>query len=96
MKVYKKYKRVWLNPPSMGDSGAYSHKIEVEKYKEHINIEATISLWDCSRKIVLDFSVWNKGDKKQRLKKIDVLIQHLSEFRDQLDEACNYLDGDNT
>jgi hypothetical protein len=81
-------KRKWLNPAISSDSGAISYIVEDDYNAE---VYASLSLWDCGRKVTLDFS-FNATDPKQsqeRAKKINLLIESLIEMRDAMGEAFN-------
>lgn len=84
------YKRKWLNPKTHSDLGAI-------KYKVHHDggtgwVAAEVDIWDCGRKITLDFDCHNKRDAKNRTKKLDILIESLQEMKVHLNKALDYDD----
>lgn len=83
--------REWLNKASESDTGSIQYSVDLEIYKlgskKSVNIDAYCDIRDCSRKVSLSFYISNKKQMKRRLKKIDKLIDHLSNFRDGLLKA---------
>jgi len=75
-------KRKWLNPKSSPDTGAVSYTLTVEKGDNWFVGNSDLSIWDCSRKIVLDISFYNKREWKQRIKKLNTLIESMEELRE--------------
>lgn len=75
-------KRKWLNSLNSPDTGAVQYHGYYDQYS--MNIDMTI--WDCSRKISLDFSLYEDGDYKERLKKIRILKESLQEIEDYMNE----------
>ena len=82
-KTFKKSKRFWLNPKDHSDTGMVSWKVDGDKY----GCEGTFTIWDCSRKVSLNF--WCESEKEaiQRVDKIDKLIEALQEFKQAMEEA---------
>jgi len=76
-------KRQWLNPVGHNDSGAISSKVEFHQN----GVSADVSIWDCSRKITLSFCYYGEVQARQRVKKIDALIQHLQLTKGALAEG---------
>ena len=50
-------------------------------------LDADVTIRDCSRQIILEFSVHNEEDRKQRLMKMDTLIGELQKMRKCLEEG---------
>ncbi len=78
-------KREWLNRPDHYDSGAVHTKV----YADGLNVDAEVCIWDCSRKITLNFRCDEK-DVKERAEKLNKLISHLTEMRDAMGKAYEY------
>lgn len=77
-----------LNPPSSPDTGIVKVTSNLSRDLTDWDIELTI--WDCSRKITLDFSVWgglNARTINARLKKLNKLRKALDLVEDRLNEA---------
>lgn len=96
----QKGNRVWLNPLSSDDDGAMQWKVSGHGDRW---ISAEISIWDCGRKISLDFDFSTnpnpsyEASAEQRAKKIDLLISELQKFRTELGEAYKLsINSDNT
>lgn len=87
-------KRNWLNPLGHDDTGAVSSYVATHEY----GIDAGIQLRDCNRQLDLNFGIWdedNKGVKEleQRLKKLDIIIEHCTKLKEKLLKAYEvYLD----
>jgi len=73
---------VWLNPLSSNDTGAVQASGSYDEYW----IDLSVDIWDCSRKISLDFSILGPKSYKERLKKLDNLIQILEECKVYIEE----------
>ena len=81
----KKGKRKFLNPVGHADSGILEWV--VDQYDE--GVDAHFSIWDCSRKIVLDFSFYNIRGANQRAKKLDLLLEEMSALKEALADATS-------
>ena len=88
-------KREWLNPIGHNDSGAVASKVDFHEN----GISADVSIWDCSKKIVLSFCFYGERQAKQRIKKLDTLIKHLQLVKEALGKGyilsaeAGHLDG---
>jgi hypothetical protein len=49
---------------------------------------ASFTLADCGKKVTLDFSIDRHKDRVRSLRKIDLIVDTLAEFRDHLVEEC--------
>jgi len=87
-KVYTKARK-WLNPMDSHNSGAIQYKVSADKpWKEGmLDISAKISIWDCSKKIALDFSVCEEKDAVKVAKKIQILQDTLQDIKVSLGKA---------
>lgn len=83
-------KRAWLNGPGEGD--AYISGT-IKAQKTYIDgrgnthdgyVDAVLSIADCSRIVTLDFDVYEKAEAQTRLKKIDLMLDFLTKYRDVL------------
>lgn len=82
-KRIKKYSRKFLNPVTHWDTGI----LEWNVTQEDSWIDGKFTVWDCSRKISLDFSFGDSKEADQRAKKLDILITELQQFREALADA---------
>ena len=73
--------RRWLNPKDHSDSGLVHMTVDVDGTPAYPYVDAGMDIWDCSRKITLDFSFSNEKEAKQRVEKIDILIQELENLK---------------
>jgi hypothetical protein len=76
--------RKFLNPKQ--GMAAIECSVEAGPYlRDAVDGHVTIS--DCNRQVQLDFSMYKKEDAKAKLAKINVLIEELSKFKEQLELA---------
>lgn len=98
------YARKFLNPPRVNGGAYLLASITKHFYKGRLNkrtgkmskdsIERDIqfTIADCSRIINLDLEFYGKRDAKQNLKKLDILVDTLIEFRKAYKkEAADFL-----
>lgn len=78
-------KRAWLNPTKSEDTGAVS--CYVSSYEGDPYVDGDLSIWDCGRKVSLNFSIYSEKDAKDRAKKINTLISTLQEMKSALGKA---------
>lgn len=76
-------KREWLNSKTDCDTGAVHTTVSADEY----SLNADMTLWDCSKKITLNFSIWDKSGIKQRKAKIAKLINHLKQLETAIDKG---------
>ena len=84
-KNIKRYSRKFLNPITHWDTGILEWNVE----QTDNSIRAGLAMWDCSRKITLDFDCYDTNDMKLRAKKIDILINELIEFKEAMADAAS-------
>jgi hypothetical protein len=53
------------------------------------NFDCSVSLSDCNRRIDLDFSMWQAKNVKEKLAKLDLLINELTALRAYLGPATD-------
>jgi len=75
--------RKWLNPKNSYDSGAIQYSVS----SDFGYVEATLDIWDCSKKIGLTFSFENEDSAKLRLEKINILLSSLEDMKKAMGEA---------
>lgn len=88
--MYKKYvnKRLWLNPISSSNSGAVTYSVSADLGDETWQgIDAEFVIWDCYRKVGLDFSMYDAKTATEVATKINALIVALEEFKVHLGKA---------
>jgi WD40 repeat protein len=79
----KKNRRIWLNPINSLDFGAAMTRVET--FEDAFgSLDATVTLWDCNRKVDLAFNASTKREFNERIKKLDRLILLLEEFREDM------------
>jgi hypothetical protein len=61
--------------------------IEIQSSYTAWNFDCGVSLSDCNRKIDLDFHMWNPKQVKQKLDKLNLLIDELVKLREYLEPA---------
>jgi len=67
--------------------------IEIQSGYNAWNFDCTVSLSDCNRKIDLDFSMWNPKQVKEKIDKLDLLINELTKLKEYLGPATeNFID----
>lgn len=76
-------KRDFLNPLGHEDSGIMESTVSYDEFF----ITSSVSIWDCGKKIALEFSIYNIQDAKERAQKIHTMIQHLRAVQTALGEA---------
>ena len=75
-----------MNPVSHADTGAIMVEVSCNEYYTTTSLQ----IRDCSRKIELDFSARNKSELKERLKKVDTMIDTLTEMRSKMEEGFEF------
>ena len=87
-KIYTK-NRKWLNPVDSSSSGAIQYKVSADApWKEGvIDICASLDIWDCSKKISLDFGIFEEKDAAKVAKKIKMLQDALEDIKVALGKA---------
>lgn len=75
--------RQFLNPLKDDDTGLLQSHVIVHRW----SIDAEFSIWDCNRKISLNFDCYSHEDILKRAEKVDKLIEHLQQFRKGLGKA---------
>lgn len=94
--LFKKNSRDWLNPIDSHHTGLIQHSVESSVYKDDELlsdcVDAYFSVWDCSRKVTLDFSYASYDGYQESLQKVNVLMKHLIEFKNSLMTARNTCD----
>lgn len=84
-KNVQKAARRFLNPAKSYDTGILEWK--VEQYDN--GVDALFAVWDCSKKIVLDFGFHDELTANQRAKKLQILIDELVSFRETIADALS-------
>ena len=73
--------RIWLN----GDQAMQGHLIWY--VDTQYDIDAHVTVADCSRTVSLDFDCGKPAENRKKLKKLDRIIAELTKFRAALVEA---------
>ena len=88
-------KRSWLNPFASDDTGHAHSSVEFFVWrgkKESTNeIDASFVLADCYRKVTINLSCDTQKDAKQRIKKLQLLIDHLYGIHDAIEDNMEKL-----
>lgn len=61
--------------------------IEINAGYSDWNFDCTVSLSDCNRRIDLDFSMWGAKNVKEKLDKLNLVINELTSLKEYLDTA---------
>lgn len=77
--------REWLNPIGHPDTGAI--EVKVSGNNQSSWVDASVDVWDCGRKISLDFNFNNEKTAQQRAEKIDLMIKVLTDTKTALGKA---------
>jgi hypothetical protein len=77
-------KRVFLNPISTGQTSYILAEVESSASGEYKWGHCMVTLADCRRRIQLEFFLGTKTARRISLKKIDLLIEVLTRFREVL------------
>lgn len=82
--IYSYRKRAFLNPVSTNHTSYILAHVESSRGGENKFGSNLIFLADCERRITLEFFIGNERDREISLKKINLLIDTLTRFRDAL------------
>ncbi len=77
-------KRVFLNPTSTGHTSFILAEVESSRNGEYKWGHYMLTLGDCHRRIQLEFFLGTKQARRDSLRKINLLIDVLTHFRDAL------------
>jgi hypothetical protein len=83
--------RRWLNPPGKGNAfiaASISREVwQPTKGEKRVDIQADITITDCSRQVTLEFSTWAGTSKSvgERIKKLDIMRDVIDAFRNVLE-----------
>ena len=86
-------KRVFLNPVSTGHTSYILAEIESSDDGGNKWGHCMVTLADCRRRIQLEFFLGTKQTRRVSLAKIDLLINVLTAFRDQLRNEANLIEA---
>lgn len=79
IKTKRGYKRIWLNPKK----GLVNADYGFTKWNSY-NAEALITIRDCTRSIALEFNFTSKEELKDKVYKLDKLIELLQTFKKEV------------
>jgi len=77
-------KRVFLNPVSTGHSSFIFAEVESSRGGENKWGHCMLTIADCRRRVQLEFFLGTKTTRRISLKKLNLLIEVLTRFRDTL------------
>jgi len=75
--------RKWLNPKDSADSGM----VQAFVASSYGCVDSSLTIWDCSRKITLDFSFYDEKSAAQRAQKLDLLIDAMQQMKAKMGVA---------
>jgi len=75
--------RKWLNPKDSADSGMVTAHVTAS----YGIVDSSLTIWDCARKITLDFGFYDEKAAVQRAQKLDLLIDTLQQMKAQMGVA---------
>jgi uncharacterized YccA/Bax inhibitor family protein len=78
------WKRLWLNRKGYHENAYIAGSITTNESDKRLDVDATLSIADCSRTVHLDFCVYNydKAEINNNLAKLDKLANTINGFRD--------------
>jgi hypothetical protein len=84
-------KRVFLNPVSSGTTSYIFAEVESSRGGEYKWGHYMLTLADCRRRIQLEFFIGTLRARRDSLRKIDLLIKRLEEFRTALQREVHLI-----
>lgn len=84
MSIFSHRKRVFLNPISTGHTSYIFTEVESSRGGEYKWGHYMLTIADCRRRVQLEFFLGTKQARRRSLRKIDLLINVLTKFRDAL------------
>ncbi len=84
-------KRVFLNPVSTGTTSFIFAEVESSRGGEYKWGHYMLTLADCRRRIQLEFFIGTLRARRDSLRKIDLLIKRLEEFRAALQREVHLI-----
>ncbi len=91
--IFSFRRRVFLNPISTGHTSYILAEIESSDEGGNKWGHCMVTLADCRRRIQLEFFLGTAEARRFSLAKIDLLINILTAFRDQLRREANLIEG---
>ena len=91
--IFSFRKRVFLNPLSTGYASYVLAEIESSHDGGNKWGHCMLTMADCRRRIQLEFFLGTKQSRRISLAKIDLLINVLTAFRDQLHNEANLIEA---
>jgi hypothetical protein len=85
-------KRSFLNPTSTGHTSYILAEVESSQNGEYGWGTNMLTIADCKRIIHLEFFLGRKQERRRSLKKINLLIDVLTRFRDALTKESELID----
>ena len=78
-KISKTVKRFLSETPN--EFATVSYGVRVDPKDNYSLLDATVRITDCNNNVCISFDTFKKEHLKKRIKKLDVLIDTLQEFR---------------
>ena len=91
--IFSFRKRVFLNPISTGHTSYILAETESSCEGENKWGHCMLTIADCRRRIQLEFFLGTKRTRQHSLAKIDLLINVLTAFREQLRKEANLIEA---
>jgi hypothetical protein len=85
-------KRVFLNPVSTGTTSFLFAEVESSRGGEYKWGHYMLTIADCRRRIQLEFFIGTLRARRESLRKIDLLIKRLEEFRTALQKEVGLIE----
>ncbi len=92
MSTFSYRKRVFLSPISTGNTSYIFTEVESSRGGEYKWGHYMVTLADCRRRIQLEFFIGTPRARLESLKKINLLIKQLEEFRTALKKEVNLIE----
>ena len=83
--------RKWLNADKT-KTAFIATELAVEGEGKNSWSWVTLTLKDCTRSATLDMAVSTKAERKRAFKKMDILIEELTNLRKEMVSACKKID----
>ena len=92
MSIFSHRKRVFLNSISTGHTSYLLTEVESSRQGEYKWGHCMLTMADCHRRIQLEFFLGTLRARRESLRKLDLLIQHLEQFRTALHREAGLIE----
>jgi len=92
MSIFSHRKRVFLASISTGHTSYLLTEVESSRQGEYKWGHCMLTMADCRRRIQLEFFLGTLRARRESLRKLDLLIQHLEQFRTALHKEAGLIE----